>query len=255
MEVPESYRRAHAQIIQHPYRQEYGKSGPLVASMVAADRFCKVADSVGEVTQRHAQRPFDLLVGDDVSGRIPALITYHVMRQAHSSERAAPAPSLVFMPSGHIGGQTWVHEWVRERRWRKQLSDRAAQILGTLSTQHVGVITDIVTTGKSLDRIEAAFSGHGADVESFVLQQKLAAWFYLRRGAGYIDERQFTGVEKTGLAACTVRHPEFDARQVGGMRRFIADYAVTVYNALYDDALTLPSLVASAKRDKAAIDR
>lgn len=243
MEAPDSYKRAYAQIIQHPYRDQYKRCGTLVPSMVAIDRFYKTIQNVSDVVRMHETQPFDLLVGDDVSGRIPARIIHGVLKRAHESAQAKSVPKLVFMPSGQIGGETWLHEWIRERRLRKQLTSRAHAILGALPVARVGIVTDIVTTGKSLARLEAAFSQQGATVDSLVMQRKLGTKFYLDRDTGGVDERVFAGVEKSGYTACSTRHPEFDAQQVGDMRRFIADYAVALYNAVYDDDVPLPNMV------------
>lgn len=56
-----------------------------------------------DLLRTHSEKPIDILVGDDVSGRVPTLIAHRFLRLAQAGSHIETVPRTFFMASGRVG--------------------------------------------------------------------------------------------------------------------------------------------------------
>ncbi len=170
---------------------------------------------------------FELMVGDDVSGRVPALLTYYSLLMAKERGMVGSVPATHFMTSGHIGDENRT----REKEWRKNLTQHAGQLVGEIGVRQVLIVTEIKSSGKSLRRLKQAFEVYGIEAN------------YIIFGTGHLNgqgsrtpDRQAVGVEKYPPQAVSRRHPEFQAPVTSDLRQYLKEFAATAIEFLYPAA-------------------
>jgi hypothetical protein len=149
----------------------------------------EMAEAQKAIVDEHCENPIDVIIGDDVSGRIPTLITHRFLRLAHAAGHIDTVPHTMFMASGNV--MQFSDPDGAEQAWRKNLTAYAGLILGQIAAKNVKVITDLVVTGDSVDRLKTAFSAQGVEAS----HRAILTGLYLR---GYKQDRRLVGVKKHG---------------------------------------------------------
>lgn len=213
-------------INEHPYITTSGIDYP--TRLVAA--FDRYAAFEKDILEQHMESPIDVIVGEDVSGRVPTLITHRFLRLAAAAGEIETVPQTYFMASGINNTDDPVRRREVEQRWRKNLTEQAGNIIGTQSVESVVIITDTVDRGTSIDRIESAFRNVGV-----MTTRKVLGTGWLRGDYSVNPSRTAVGVVKFPGGATSHRRSRsmgFDGEKVGALRHFIDDYAGALYAAV-----------------------
>jgi hypothetical protein len=225
----------HASLRQHPYLiQGEGQDFRVIPNkMTYHVNIDKIVDIGSLLLNQHARNPIDLLVGDDVSGRIPTLIAHRLLRYAREDGLVDTPPRTVFMASGNKPKTRNLYSrWSTERTWQKNLHDHAKQLVATHATNRVVIITENVSKGKSIRRLEDAFEVSG--VKDVSRLNFISKELYLNGTEVVSDDRKAVGVEKYPPEATSRRHPEFDGAKSAGLRHFLDDYSEAIYQIIQD---------------------
>jgi|GEM_PF-3354991 len=212
-------------IAQHPY---LARTDLMYPSALQRD-FSHMVLLQQQVLDRHAAEPIDILVGDDVSARVPARLTHNFLRLAQTGGQIATAPGMYFLASGIAVGKdnrrapASLHE-----QWRENLRQQAACIMGGASVANVLVITEIVASGGSVRRLKDAFTANGAQASHIAMNTP-----YLRGHGSSSKDRQVVGVEKWPPAALSRRHQYHSGREAERLRLFLDDYATALYETIF----------------------
>jgi len=114
--------------------------------------------------------------------------------------------------------------------WKESLALHARRIVDAINAKNVLVITDVVVSGTSVDRLQNAFSAHGVHAS------------YLAFGTPYLhnhdvkaSDRIVVGVEKYAPEATSRRRPEFNGRETAALRLFLKVYTKAVYESVFNE--------------------
>lgn len=217
-------------IDEHPYVEAAGIDYP--RNLVT--QFGRYVEFEKAILAQHMADPIDTIVGEDVSGRVPTLITHRFLRLAQADGLIEAVPKTRFMASGgnHIDNPEKRRQV--ETEWRRNLTSRAGHILGPVGVGNIVVITDTVDKGTSIKRIEDAFQHYaGATVTRHVLG---AGW--LRGDYSTNPSRTVVGVVKYPGGAVSHRRSAyngFDGKKTGDLRHFLDDYTRALYATVLDE--------------------
>lgn len=222
----------HERLKIHPYVGRGTDNFRLIPiSMTYSVNIDRVVHFGSYLLDQHSRNPIDLLVGDDVSGRIPALVARRLLRHAHDDGLVDTLPKTAFMASGKKPETRNPYlRWKTEKTWQRNLHDHAKQLVATHATNRVVIVTENVVGGKSVERLEDAFESSGVTEISrlnFTLPQ-----LYLNGTGSENKDRKAVGVEKYPPEATSRRHPEFDASESAELRYFLDDYSETIYQII-----------------------
>lgn len=224
-----SHDRSPHEVIQaHPYIETSGSA--VARELVTQGTFTSMAQWQQDIFKEHLKAPIDMLVGDDVSGRVPTLITHRFLQLALQKGQVDRAPSTVFVASGMVDNSFSNVDEVR-KLWRKNMQDRASEIFGRVSVSRVMVITELSVLGESLERIKSAFSVPEVMVSSTMPSE--GHLLYLRDMKSERDSRLAIGVEKSVPEATSHRISNFNGQKSAGLRRFLDDYAVALQDIVF----------------------
>lgn len=223
-----SFTSAYESVVNHPYAANSGLE--TVAGLADDYNFGEMVEFYEDIMTDEMIEPFDLIVGDDVSGRIPTLIMHRFLREARASGHLDEVPATVFMASGSTGSIIQEEARNLETDWVEKLQDHAGKVLGRVAAKKVLILTEVVFSGRSIERLKSAFNAHGVYAQPCVTPRIQA--LYLGRGSCARD-RQLVGVEKHPPQATTRRIPFFDSRESAKLRHFLNDYAVAIHGAIF----------------------
>ena len=227
--MPASHDRSPHEVIQeHPYIETSGSA--VARELVAEGAFASMVQWQQDIFEEHLQMPVDMLVGDDVSGRVPTLITHRFLQLALLRGRVDRAPSTVFVASGMVNNGLTNADKTKEL-WRANTQGRAAEIFGRVSASRVMVVTELSVSGESLGRIKEAFSASGVKVSSTMPSE--GHLLHLRDMKSERDSRLAIGVEKSPPEATSRRISKFDGQKSARLRRFLDDYAIALYDTVF----------------------
>lgn len=192
-------------------------------------KFSPLAELNKEVVALHRQNRFGLLVGDDVSARVPALVTHQFLRLAQADNRIDSVPETHFMTSGSLPNDQEDHSAL-EATWQENLAEHAGMLLGRVASQDVLIITEIddMEGSTSLSRLKGAFIAHGARVT-----YKATNTLYLGDQGVLPEERGYVGLTKQRGEATSQPLPNLDAEKVRALRGFLRDYTSALYIRAY----------------------
>ncbi|HEX5798312.1 MAG TPA: hypothetical protein VFX79_03065 [Candidatus Saccharimonadales bacterium] len=222
-------------ITQHPYVKQpiYNNVGWYLAH----GGFEGMVDFEKKMLDGHLSEPMDAIIGEDVSGRIPALTTHHFLRLAQAGGHIPTVPKTFFMATDGIP-QTHDYDTREEfeAALRNKLINHAAQITNTFDVQRAGIITEIIITGKSISRLEDALSSVGVSVDTYSVDD---IFLNIGRNSGVLDpndpNRIAVGVRKNALEAVSHKHPEINPKESAQLRRFIKDYSEAIYLTIFGE--------------------
>lgn len=184
------------------------------------DGFSDLARFEMSIVSYHNSRPIDLIIGDDVSGRVPTLITHRFLRLAKAGGHVNYMPQVAFMTSGHSRHEV-------NGPWQRKLTQHAGYLAGKTTIDRALIITECVATGASVGRIKNALTAHGVEVD------------YRTAHTPYLFskdlDRAAVGVEKFPPEPTSRRHPSFDHQRVAGLRYFLRDYTDALYADVYNE--------------------
>lgn len=211
-----------------PYYKSMGGRNLLVTQSIHS--FERLAETQEAIEKTHQRRPIDFLVGDDVSGRYPTLMTHRYLRLAQAAGHIDTVPETYFLASGrddHVYGDT-----VTADLWQDNLRERAKAIIGKRVTPSVLIVTELMTSGSAVGRIRDAFEDNLAFVNWRVVSTP------------YTDthtspERRALGVEKSVPQATSHRHPYLRGRTVAQLRYFLHD--LTEHLFMYNNGQPAPA--------------
>lgn len=124
------------------------ESEPAVAELESPLR-----NALRQAAPRLRDGTYGLIIGDDTSGRVPAVIVHDVVRRLHE-QRHHDAPPLVFLPGG--GGRNSCE--LQARAVVDQGSERLRRLSGG---RRALLVTDTVQTGSSVAFFAKALADHG----------------------------------------------------------------------------------------------
>ncbi|HVW23199.1 MAG TPA: hypothetical protein VHB51_01810 [Candidatus Saccharimonadales bacterium] len=181
----------------------------------------------------HNTEPFDVIVGDDVSGRIPTLLTHYVLKMAAAAGYCDTVPPVYFMASGQ---QRAVGKFTREI-WQENLDKAAKKIIIASNAKIVALITEYIATEETIKNLKDTFEKiPGVYTHKYVLNEP---YIYLggppSEPAHKQAARAVVGVEKIRPMPFSYRHPDFNGRHTAEFRNFLGDVAATVFENMYDE--------------------
>ena len=174
----------------------------------------------------------DLLIGDDVSGRVPTLLAHEFLRLAEAGGHIDRAPDTFFMTSGHLPEVSSLQKLEKLRAgWSQNLQDRAAKIVGAVGTaQRAVIVTEVMATGRSVRRIQEAFRPYGITAIPVV-----SGTSYLNGHGSQCPDRPVVGVEKHAPEPISRLHVHREPARVAALRHFLHDYARILYTRIYNE--------------------
>lgn len=219
----------------HPYAVDTPlEDWSLARNLVRSSNFGDIAKFGQRLIAEHAYEPFDLLVGEDVSGRVPTLIAHRLFRLAAAGGHVESVPETVFMASGQL--DNYIPEKGKKRdkietEWTRNLSAYAQRLVGTVPVNRVAIVTEIIGSGASVARLRKAFSDQRAEVVVF----NADLWnLYLGHSRGCLTSRNAVGVEKNPPKATSHRRPDFNGSESAKLRLFLDDYSKALYARLFE---------------------
>lgn len=236
----ENINRAYDTIQNHPYVDESGMS--ILKFMVGEHFFGSMVEFQKGVLKDHATEPVDIIVGDDVSGRVLTLVTHRFLRIALERGEVDKVPATVFMASGLMDEKAATSVGFNEVNslWSTNSFEHAGKILGKISANRVMIITEMVSTGSSVERLEEAFGSHNMDT-CYRVPAKGARLYMNDRGSDNRN-RLVVGVEKQAPNPNTHRIDGFDGKKSSQLRRFLDDYTADLYAAAFPDSSSADSI-------------
>ena len=208
----------------HPFVESTDMSYP--------DTLCGSFDRMVEfergILGRHEQRPVDVIVGDDVSGRVPTLVTHYLLREAADKGKIAERPQTWFMTSGLMRSTYGDDCETINEDWQHNLTGHAARLLEGTNVKNALVITEIVGTGRSVKRLKTAFTDNGIHAEHVASGTE-----YLGGHGNDTADRAGVGVEKFPPEPVSRRHVGFSGRESAEFRGFLKDYSSAIYNEIF----------------------
>lgn len=213
----------------HIYTRQ-GRGNSYVSSMI--NKFETFAVLEHGLVVKHQAQPYDIMVGDDVSGRLPTLMTHRFMRLAQAGGHIETVPETHFMASGrsdHVRNSIAdAHEW------QLNLNLRAVDILDEREDARVLTVTEFKINGDALMRIAKAFRSQGVtDIEEVIIPTPYA---YETPGvSGSSIERRSLGVYKEAPAAVSRRRVNAKGRTIAQFRYFLDDYTRSLYEYAFNE--------------------
>ncbi|HVW23198.1 MAG TPA: hypothetical protein VHB51_01805 [Candidatus Saccharimonadales bacterium] len=214
------------QIHNHPYLS--GSDTVSVRTLGSTSTLEWVIKTNKEVLTDHNHNPYDVLVGDDVSGRLPTLITHHFLRLAQAGGHTETMPHTYFLTSG----MTRDYSDEQVALWKHNLGMAARAIVAANHASRIAIMTETVSSGRSMARL----------VESFDSQRGVTAHAYNMQSATYLGgpgddnrTRVALGVEKYIPEPFSRRHPSFSGEKASRLRHFLADYAAVIYQDIFNE--------------------
>jgi len=210
-------------ISQHPYVAEPDLAYP--ASLVAGFNQLRRVEEL--VLEAHEEQPIDLIVGDDVSGRVPTLITHSVFRLAKAAGHIDTVPRFSFLAAGYppIGHSP------DESLWDENLRQHVRVLLGKISAENVLIMTDQICWGRSINRIRHAFMANSVDPNYIPAQ--MPTLDELQKLYPKTRDRVVVGVEKSLPKPITHLHPAYNREEAAALRHFLHDYSGALYRSIF----------------------
>lgn len=234
VDVRQTIDAAHEGIRRHPYPIGVGAEFP--GNMTNKFGFGLVVAMEKEVLRRHTTEPIDVIVGDDISGRIPTLITHRFLRLAEAAGHIETVPRTIFLASGSLRGVSNTEE--TNAQWSANLNEYTKRLVGSLPVRNALIITEVISSGKAVGRLEDALLHSG--VESVASLSVGTNGMYLHGTYSEDGGRPIVGVEKYAPEPVSRIHPKFNGSEVAKLRHFVRDYTDAVYTAvLGEDAPSL----------------
>lgn len=189
--------------------------------------FKKMKKTASEVLEQHAHEPYDIMIGDDVSGRAPTLILHHFLRSAALDGRISVLPKTFFIASGTALGSS--NPEATKLQWDQNVSDYIDLTFAGHGLERSLIVTEIVCSGKSIDRIAAPLARVG--IKSTVCKTGTT---YLCGSGSSSTARTVVGVEKYPPAPTATRNMRSSPEKVSEFRHFLYDYAEALYASCFD---------------------
>lgn len=184
------------------------------------------------VINKHSKAPIELLVGDDVSGRIPTLVARKLLQQSHAAGLTEEAPPTVFMASGKFPDIAYIsgdERYKRESAWQESLNDKARAIYANSKASNALIITESTDTGRSINRITTALNSAGIiDTEAKIAS--LVLWLRCKP----ITDLQAVGLVKRPGNAASFRRDDYDGERVRSLRQFLNAYSKDLFARIID---------------------
>jgi len=192
----------------------------------------KVADMQKRVLDEHTIEPIEIIVGDDISGRVPTLITKRFLQLAQAGGHTETVPKTFFLASGIIRG---LDVEARERQneiWTNNLCEQAARMFGSLAISRALIITELIGTGDSMERLTVALKSAGIED---VLGVTSLSGLHINSAPAANRDRIAVGLEKSANQPLSHRHPRFEGRKSAELRHFLFHYARIIYTQVFDE--------------------
>jgi len=181
-----------------------------------------------ELLTDHNQHSYDVLVGDDVSGRLPTLITHHFLRLAQAGGHTETVPRTYFLTSGMT--RDFSDEQIE--LWKHNLGMAARAIVAANDAHHIAIVTETTASGRSIQRLlESFWSQRGVTAHAYDMQSGT----YLGGPGNHNHSRVALGVEKYVPEPFSRRHPDFNGEKASRLRHFLADYAGVIYEEIFKE--------------------
>jgi hypothetical protein len=212
---------------EHAYLNEFKDDREIPAKLMLEETVLSMLSLVDCVNDLQlSDEPAQVIVGDDVSGRVPTLITRRFLELSHADQVFSEMPRTFFMASGTVElfEKSQTKEGV-ESIWRDNLTGYAALISARFLVERALIITDLVSTGASIDRLEYAFHKNGISTTVMTGGESV----YLLGTGSVARSRSAVGVEKYCPEPTSHRHPESNPEKTRLLRDFVYKYAGVLY--------------------------
>lgn len=235
------------------------------------NHFEEMAEAATEVVSWAAESANDdepqanMIIGIDVSGRVPALILHKVLLLAHADGYINTLPSLQFIASGsapsleEFAGMTSAElKELTDEKYKKlddqhgkardehkvkaseNITSYVRQMIGSTGVKNVLIVDDFVSTGNSMSRIGEALKKAGLKDIHYITVGVEELW--LGREGAKGASRRLVGVEDNGTEATTIPYPyatdkekEEYAKLSDRFMLFLEEYAAQIYRELKEN--------------------
>jgi hypothetical protein len=217
--------------VEHPTHAGGMRPNLSIEAMVDEDYLPDIVNAETALLDDHIAAPIDAFVGEDVSGRVPTLVTHKLFEQAHATGQIASRPKTYFMSSGRLWGPGLEE---KERQWADNLADYVALSGVAAEVSKARVITDFVDTGESSGRLVNALRQSGIEDVSTVepLPDVLE---YLSCSDDTTGIRRMLGVTKVPLQPLAGINSHASPTGKTELRIFLEDYADYIYWRIFNE--------------------
>ncbi|MBP6042245.1 hypothetical protein KA529_04465 [Candidatus Saccharibacteria bacterium] len=238
----DAFRRHGPHLKAHEYVEAFPTSNGVATELIRDDSALDIMGLLVDVLETQQKDPVDVIIGDDVSGRIPTLIVDRFLKLAQAGGHVDTIPRTFFMASGHHvsspgtfdNGLSWEeNRQIAEDLWSGNLTEHATKIAGEFAVSRAMLITEIVSSGISIERLESAFANNDIETLRKVVGGEA---IYLKGHGSETAGRKAVGVEKYSPEAISRRAPEFESEKVRLLRSFISEYTKALYVAVIGEA-------------------
>jgi len=207
-------------IDEHPLVLEHPRS---IATKLV-DKMRNMADFQIDMLMSQQVAPVDAFVGDDVSGRVPTLITREVMKHAYSDGLVEAVPHVFFLaPNRYLACKNDD----AEEKHVALLTRQVGQYKNRRPFTSASVVTEFIQSGASIHQIMYALEANGVCANP-VCPERIACDIYVGLDDG--QKRADVGMQKEPGAPVTQRAVHYSQDSVNQMRGFIRDYAGVLYS-------------------------
>lgn len=231
------------------------------------DAFCHAANEAiawqkqSRETTVSSEAPSTMIIGNDVSGRVPALIMYGVLCKAYEDGYITTLPYLHFISSGSAPDidtftdrtsaesqdsstdtqnelydrySTAVTEYKKESA--ENIAKHLARLVGSTSVSNVLIVDEFIATGNCLRRIADGLTRSGVTDIHYLVVGKEELWLGCEPSA---ESRRLVGIEEDGTAATAVPYPYTTAAEKekfatlsDTFMAFLGEYITNIYREI-----------------------
>lgn len=205
-----------------------------IKALMGINNFERMVGFQDRIVTEHKANVFDIIIGDDVSGRMPTLITHHILKRAFETSQIESRPRTLFIASGCISWNKPEDEDSNptNKEWESNIDDYITNRQRNQPFYKALLITEYSSTGRSLLRMRNALERNDVTVQEAILGSTLY-WLAGNSGSQHKKLRHAVGVEKYPPNALSQINPDSNQADINLLRSFIKDYADTVYDEIF----------------------
>ncbi len=207
-------------------------------------------NAIDELAENISEHKYDIVVGDDVSGRLPTLVLHGVMKKVYTSD-GVDSPKLLFF-KGNKGG--WGVDIEEFKMWKENMQKELLRYLqeGIINkNSKILIVTEFVKNNNTILNFNEIFGKIGLGFEVLALQRDVNAP-YFREGEikvhdagvvydnpGFVPfcnpvDKKFTGIKKSknsdALAGINKEANKLDIKTAREDIKKMIDYLENYYN-------------------------
>lgn len=133
--------------------------------------------AIGVLQKNISKHEYDIIIGDDVSGRLPALVLYGAMKKIYTADNV-DSPKLLFFKGNQGGWNVKIEEF---NNWKEDIQKKLLRYLkeGTIKkNSKILIVTEFVKHNNTILNFNDVFGEAGLGFEVLALQRDVDAPYF-----------------------------------------------------------------------------